>query len=224
MNILIIGDEQRTNEFKTKIKLVENITLQITDSALSASVNELNQFEAIFDLSFNGNLQSVENYRQLQNRIVVLNATTNNLHQFYSALNKSNVLLAGMNCLPGFIDKPLAELSVLNEAHQRMIEKLFHQLQWQATFVADRIGLVTPRVVCMIINEAFFTLQENTASINDIDTAMKLGTNYPYGPFEWLKIIGVKNVYTTLEAIYNDTHDERYKICPMLRTAYLEVI
>lgn len=87
--------------------------------------------------------------------------------------------------------------------------------------VDDRVGLVTPRIICMIINEAYYTVQEGTAGKEDIDLAMKLGTNYPFGPFEWCQKIGVKNVYELLAAIYNDTKDERYKICPQLKKEYL---
>jgi 3-hydroxybutyryl-CoA dehydrogenase len=82
--------------------------------------------------------------------------------------------------------------------------------------------MVTPRILFMIINEACYTLQEGTASKEDIDTSMKLGTNYPFGPFEWANKIGIKHVYETLEAIYLDTHDERYKVCPLLKTMYLK--
>jgi 3-hydroxybutyryl-CoA dehydrogenase len=88
--------------------------------------------------------------------------------------------------------------------------------------VEDRVGLVTPRIVCMIINEACYTLQEGTATVRDIDLGMKLGTNYPLGPFEWANKIGAKNVYETLQAVYEDTKDERYKICPLLKTRYMK--
>lgn len=74
----------------------------------------------------------------------------------------------------------------------------------------------------MIINEAYFTVQEGTASKTDIDLGMKLGTAYPKGPFEWCEEIGIANVYETLAALYEDTGDERYKICPMLKTEYLK--
>ena len=73
----------------------------------------------------------------------------------------------------------------------------------------------------MIINEAFYTVQEGTASKEDIDQGMRLGTNYPFGPFEWAQKIGIADVYETLEAIYEDTKEERYKICPLLKKAYL---
>jgi len=81
--------------------------------------------------------------------------------------------------------------------------------------VEDRVGLVTPRVICMVINEAYYTLEEGTATRNDIDLAMKLGTNYPYDPFEWAKRIGIKNVIELLEAVYSDTQDDRYKVCSL---------
>jgi len=82
--------------------------------------------------------------------------------------------------------------------------------------------MVTPRIIFMIINEACYTLQERTATIQDIDLGMKLGTNYPLGPFEWADKIGIKNVYETLLAVYEDTKDERYKICSLLKTMYLK--
>ena len=62
----------------------------------------------------------------------------------------------------------------------------------------DIPGFISAGVIAMIINEAYFALQEEVSSKADIDTAMKLGTNYPYGPFEWSEIIGIKNVYTLL--------------------------
>jgi len=94
-------------------------------------------------------------------------------------------------------------------------------MNWDFKWVESRVGLVTPRVVFMIINEAYYTLQEGTASKEDIDAGMKLGTNYPYGPFEWAEKAGIQNVYETLHALYEDTREERYKICPLLKTAYL---
>jgi 3-hydroxybutyryl-CoA dehydrogenase len=50
---------------------------------------------------------------------------------------------------------------------------------------------------------------------------MKLGTNYPKGPFQWCQEAGIDNVYNTLNALWKDTRDERYKICPTLKTEWL---
>jgi 3-hydroxybutyryl-CoA dehydrogenase len=81
--------------------------------------------------------------------------------------------------------------------------------------------MVTPRIVCMIINEACFVLKEGTAGISEVDQAMKLGTNYPHGPFEWADKIGIHNVFDVLEALHADMNEEKYKMAPLLRQYYL---
>ena len=77
--------------------------------------------------------------------------------------------------------------------------------------------MVLPRIVCMIANEAAFALMENIASPKDIDIAMKLGTNYPHGPIEWANRIGIHQVVHTLDALYRDLHEDRYRVSPLLR-------
>ena len=123
--------------------------------------------------------------------------------------------------LPTLIDRPLLEVSLYHSATADELAALCAELGTDYRLVQDRVGLVTPRVLCMLINEACYTLQEGTASIADIDLGMKLGTNYPRGPFEWANAIGVPRVYETLECLYQDTHEERYKVCPLLKTMYL---
>ena len=46
---------------------------------------------------------------------------------------------------------------------------------------------------------------------------MKQGTSYPRGRFAWANAIGVERVYAVLEALWDDTHDERYKVCLLLK-------
>lgn len=134
---------------------------------------------------------------------------------------KMRCTLFGFNGLPTQFNRNLLEVSLLKEEDRNALAKICGKLGTQYMVVDDRVGLVTPRVLCMIINEAYYTVQEGTATREDIDLAMKLGTNYPYGPFEWCKKIGLKNVYELLAAIYDDTKDERYKIAPLMKQEYL---
>ena len=62
-------------------------------------------------------------------------------------------------------------------------------------------GMICPRIVAMIINEAYFTFGDNISGKEEIDIAMKLGTHYPFGPFEWSRKIGLKNIYELLTAL-----------------------
>ncbi|TAE83991.1 MAG: hypothetical protein EAY81_08095, partial [Bacteroidetes bacterium] len=141
------------------------------------------------------------------------------VHQFAKPIE---CCLIGMNTLPTFINRPLLELSILQPHDETILAQTMQQLTLKYKLVEDRVGMVTPRIVLMIINEACYTLQEGTASMQDIDTSMKLGTNYPFGPFEWADKISIKYVYETLVALNEDTKDERYKICPLLKTHYLK--
>jgi 3-hydroxybutyryl-CoA dehydrogenase len=125
--------------------------------------------------------------------------------------------LFGFCGLPTLLNRPLLEISLYDEADRQKLAETCAALDTDYRVVEDRVGLVTPRVVCMIINEACYTLQEGTATMQDIDLGMKLGTNYPRGPFAWANAIGVERVYAVLEAMWHDTHDERYKVCPLLK-------
>lgn len=85
------------------------------------------------------------------------------------------------------------------------------------SIVPDRVGLIFPRIVSMIINEAAQVYSEQIASKVDIDTAMKLGTNYPFGPLEWADRLGVELVYNILAALQRDFGEDRYRPHPLLK-------
>jgi 3-hydroxybutyryl-CoA dehydrogenase len=131
--------------------------------------------------------------------------------------------LFGFNGLPTMFNRKFLEVCVMQQDDQVLLDRVCHELNVEYLLVDDRVGMVTPRVICMIINEAYYTVQEGTATRADIDVAMKLGTNYPYGPFEWSERIGLKDVYELLAAVYEDTKDERYKICALLKKEYLRL-
>jgi 3-hydroxybutyryl-CoA dehydrogenase len=83
--------------------------------------------------------------------------------------------------------------------------------------VADTPGLVVARTIAMLINEAADAVQQGVCSEAGADAAMKLGVNYPAGPFEWLagwSARGVAQVVAALDAAYRG---ERYRLSPWLR-------
>lgn len=221
MKLLIIGDEASQKEFTEKVNTSDIHQLSYAAIEDDIDVPNLQQFEAVVDLSFSLDDMVIAVYANLKNKVIVLNAVQQDLNQYYPLIEKSSSCFIGINALPGFISLPKAEICLPKDDDAAICQLFFEKLNWEFETVACRIGMVTPRVICMIINEAYYTLQEGTASKSDIDMAMKLGTNYPFGPFEWANKIGIKNVYETLFDIYNDTGDERYKICPLLKTQYL---
>jgi len=74
----------------------------------------------------------------------------------------------------------------------------------ELVFVKDEPGFVSARIVAMIINEAYFTWEAGTSSKKEIDIAMKLGTGYPYGPFEWGEKIGLVRIAELLKRLSID--------------------
>lgn len=83
--------------------------------------------------------------------------------------------------------------------------------------VPDRTGLVFPRILAMIINEASQVYSEKIASREDIDTAMRLGTNYPFGPLTWADNIGIDLVYNILISLHKNFGEDRYRPHPVLK-------
>jgi 3-hydroxybutyryl-CoA dehydrogenase len=105
-----------------------------------------------------------------------------------------------LNGWAGMMDKPLLECSghpSIRPRAEDIIDRLNKKVEW----VPDLAGMVSPRVISMIINEAWYTWEEGVASKDDIDTAMKLGTNYPFGPFAWGELIGLKKIVSLLHSL-----------------------
>ena len=77
--------------------------------------------------------------------------------------------------------------------------------------------VISYRILVMLINEAADTLFMNIASRADIETAMTKGVNYPKGLFAWAEEIGVNEVVQSIDALYDDYREDRYRCCPLLR-------
>jgi 3-hydroxybutyryl-CoA dehydrogenase len=95
------------------------------------------------------------------------------------------------------------------DENKQTTEDVFAQFNKKIEWLPDEAGFVTPRVISMIINEAYISLEEGVSSKEEIDKAMKLGTNYPYGPFEWAEKIGQENVASLLQKLSGK--DQRYQ-------------
>ena len=79
-------------------------------------------------------------------------------------------------------------------------------------------GAIVARVLAAIVNEAASAVAEGVATPDAIDTAMRLGTNYPSGPLEWGERIGLAPVVGTLDTLHESVPDGRYRVTPLLRS------
>jgi 3-hydroxybutyryl-CoA dehydrogenase len=214
VNILVVGNALQLKECQEKFGENHQYTSAATNTE-AKSFFETN--DIIFDFLTNEPFQ-MKSYQNFTKGILFLNTSTKKLTQLTHQVSSQNdCTIFGFCGLPTFLNRELLEVSLRKQSDLSSLEKVCKELSTEFVVVEDRVGMATPRVICMIINEAYFTVQEGTATREDIDVAMKLGTNYPYGPFEWCEKIDIRNVYQLLQSVYQETKDERYKICSLLK-------
>ncbi len=202
MNIVVITNNDLRQELLAQ-GLQDVVTVQYTEE-----VSAIEKAGCYIDLLFQPTEERINKLKQLQPALIIINAVS----------LTSKELPAGfvrMNGWPGFLKSNITEASTNDETIKSKAENIFACFGKKTEWVADIPGFVTARVVSMIINEAYFALNEKVSSKEEIDTAMKLGTNYPYGPFEWSQKIGLQNIHALLVSL--STSNSRYEPAELLK-------
>jgi 3-hydroxybutyryl-CoA dehydrogenase len=145
-----------------------------------------------------------------------------------AAATVSAALLRDPARLVGFaLLEPIAERSTVEcarglqtaEPYASAAADLWRSAGFEPVWVGDCAGLVLPRIVACLANEAAFALMERVAAPEDIDRAMELGTRYPRGPLAWAEAIGLHRIVATLDALAAEQGDDRYRVASLLRHA-----
>lgn len=150
--------------------------------------------DAMIDLEFVNDAKRIALLKKISPKLVIINSVTDTLAE----TDTSFVRINGWN---SFLSSPLIEAACLDDTRKTKAEEIFSLLNKRIEWLDDEPGFVTARVVSMIINEAFISLGEGVSTQEEINTAMKLGTAYPYGPFEWAEEIGLQNIVTLLQKL-----------------------
>ena len=144
MNILVIGDEQNFTALQRKGGLAAH-TVERADSLKGAEA--LQNRDLVIDLQFDGHPDNAAVYSQYPAIPVLAGVVKTSLQ---TVKHTYGCALIGCNWLPGFIDMPVMEISLLEEAQKPVLTAIMQELGWEYEQVQDAVGMVTPRVVCMI--------------------------------------------------------------------------
>lgn len=140
---------------------------------------------------------------------VLINSVTGTLKEMNAPAN-----IVRINGWNSFIGRSTWEVAgAITETVQQVLTALGKKI----IPVPDEPGLISARIIAMIINEAFFAFEDKLSSKQEIDIAMKLGTNFPYGPFEWASLIGPEKIYALLLRL--SLSDSRYCPAALLKNA-----
>lgn len=204
MTIAVLADDVLKNELLAR-GLDENAAIIWADSLRALTIIDADLY---MDLLFEPDNERTNRLKQLLPKPVLINAvpyTTKTIGQDFIRIN----------AWPTFLQREILEIALPASIGEEKISPILDALNWKYTIVPDIVGMITPRVVSMIINEAYYTLGSGVSTREEIDIAMKLGTNYPLGPFEWAEKIGLHRVYELLKEMGRT--DERYAIAPALQ-------
>ena len=199
MNILVVGNPDSQAEFNLKFGANHQVVFK---SSSELGEMDIEQAQVVFDFEIDHTSTHPQLYSYHVDTVLFLNSIMTTVSKLQDTFSWPNSVV-GFNGMSGMFNKPLLE--IVSAESNNWIQQVCDQLGSDFRLVEDQIGMVTPRVVCMIINEAYYTVEEGTASEADIDLAMKLGTNYPTGPFEMAATIGIQSVCQLLEALLLET-------------------
>jgi 3-hydroxybutyryl-CoA dehydrogenase len=166
--------------------------------------------EIFLDLDFVNEAGRCEQLSKLQPALVMINAVGPTLQEIGHPFVR-------INGWPGFREKKTHELVTPDEGTSQRLRDLYAKLGYTYRLAPDTAGMIAPRIVAGMINEAWDAWEEAVSTKEEIDTAMKLGTNYPFGPFEWGERIGLGQILGLLRSLSRT--DPRYLPAGALKQA-----
>jgi 3-hydroxybutyryl-CoA dehydrogenase len=223
---------------QAKTRLTESIDREIKRWAMTSSdkksilsriqwevsFDKINQADLIIeavdeDFDLKKSIFTELDQKARNNIIFISNTSTLSLTKIAEATGRQDKII-GMHFLNPVPKIPLVELvKGLNTSNETVekVKDFAARIGKTAVEVYEYPGFVTTRAIVPLLNEAMYILMEGVATAKDIDTAMKLGYNFPNGPLEMADAMGLDEVLAWMETLWKTLGEPRYRACPVLR-------
>jgi 3-hydroxybutyryl-CoA dehydrogenase len=151
--------------------------------------------------------------------ILISNTSTLNLSKLAASTKRADKVI-GMHFLNPVPKVPLVELvrgMKTTDETFATVKKLAQRLGKTPIEVFEYPGFVTTRVIIPLLNESMYILMEGVATAESIDTAMRLGYEFRYGPLELADMMGLDEVLAWMDSLFHELGEAKYRPCPLLR-------
>jgi 3-hydroxybutyryl-CoA dehydrogenase len=223
---------------KSKLDLIESIDREIKRWAITQSekksilnrinwkytLEKINEYDLIIeavgeDFQLKQLIFSELDSLAKKDAIFVSNTSTLSLTKIAEITSRQDKII-GMHFLHPVPKIPMVELIKCLYTSNETVEivKVFAaKIGKTPVEVYEYPGFVTTRAIVPLLNEAMYILLEGVADTKDIDTAMKLGYNFQYGPLEMADMMGLDEVLAWMDSLWKTLGEPRYRACPILR-------
>ena len=196
--------------------------------SFTTSMNDLASCDLIIEAATENKKIKFEIFKKLDeiaktNAILATNTSSISITEI-AAVTSRPKLVAGMHFMnPVPVMKLVEGIKGLETSEETFsaVEKVAVDMGKTFIKVNDLAGFAINRILMPMINEAVYTLFEGVASVEDIDTGMKLGCNQPMGPLELADFIGLDTCLAIMEVLHDGLGDSKYRPCPLLRNYVL---